>query len=41
MLKHGSVIRPTMYLASLYIKTAFYEARPRHVAEMIMTHTDG
>ena len=32
--RHGSVVRPTMYLASLDIKTASDEARPR-------THTDG
>ena len=28
MLKHGSVVRPTMYLASLDIKTAFDKAKP-------------
>ena len=33
MLKHGSVVRPTMYLAIMDIKTAFDEARPRHVAK--------
>ena len=33
MLKHGSVVRPTMYLASMDIKTAFDEARPRHAAK--------
>ena len=32
MLKHGSVIRPTMLMASLDIKTAFDEARPRQIA---------
>ena len=29
MMRHGSVVRPTMFLASLDIKTAFNEARPR------------
>ena len=38
MLKHGSVIRPTMLLASLDIKTAFGEARPRHVAKIVESH---
>ena len=38
MLKPGSVIRPTMCLASLDIKTAFDEARPRHVAESTENH---
>ena len=33
MLKHGSVVRPTMYLASMDIKTAFDWSRPRHVAK--------
>ena len=43
ILKHGSVVRPTMYLASLDIKTAFDEARLRHVAKITetTTHTDG
>ena len=27
MLRHGSVVRPTMYVASMDIKTAFDEAR--------------
>ena len=36
--KHGSVIRPTMCLASLDIKTAFDEARPCHVAESTKNH---
>ena len=42
MMNHGSVIRPTLCLASLDIKTAFDEARPRHVAKVrVMTHKDG
>ena len=44
MLKYGSVMRPTMCLASLDIKTAFDEAGPRHVAKKarkIMTDMDG
>ena len=35
MIQHGSVIRPTMFLASLDLKTAFDEARPRHVAQIM------
>ena len=38
MLKRGSVVRPTMYLASLDIKTAFDEARPKHVAKIMDNH---
>ena len=38
MLKLGSAVRPTMYLASLDIKTAFDEGRPRHVMESHDTH---
>ena len=38
MLKHGSVVRPTMFVASLDIKTAFDEARPRHVAKILESH---
>ena len=33
MLRHGSVVRPTMSFASMDIKAAFDEARPRHVAK--------
>ena len=33
MSKYGSVIRPTMFMASLDIKSAFHEARPRHLAK--------
>ena len=33
MLRHGSVVRPTMYVASMDIKRAFDEARPRHVVK--------
>ena len=35
MLKHGSAVRPTLYLANMDIKTAFDEARPRHVAKLM------
>ena len=38
MLKHGGEVRATMYLASLDIKTAFDEARPRHVAKIMESH---
>ena len=33
VMKHGTVVRQTMYLASLDIKTAFDEAKPKHVAK--------
>ena len=38
MLRHGSAVRPTMCLASLDIKTALHEARPRHVAKNMESH---
>ena len=38
MLKHGSAVRPTMYLASLDIKTAIDEAKPKHVAKTLNSH---
>ena len=38
MSKHGSVIRPTMFMASLDIKSAFDEARPRHIARILESH---
>ena len=38
MLEHGSVMRPTMFMASLDIKTAFDEARPRHIAKIMENH---
>ena len=34
MTKHGSVVRPTMFVASVDIKTAFEDARPQHVAKI-------
>ena len=37
-MKHGTVVRPTLYLASLDIKTAFDEARPKHVAKIMDSH---
>ena len=30
VMRHGTVVRPTMYLASLDVKTAFDEAKPKH-----------
>ena len=38
VLRHGSVVRPTVYLASLDIKTAFDEAKPKHVAQILDYH---
>ena len=38
MLKHGRVIRPTMYLASLDIKTAFDDVKPKHVEQIMDSH---
>ena len=35
---HGTVVRPTMYLASLDIKTAFDEAKAKHVAKIMENH---
>ena len=37
-MKHGTVVRPTMYMASLDIKTAFDEAKPKHVAKIMDSH---
>ena len=39
IMKHSSVKRPTMYLASMDIKTAFDVAKPKHIAN-IMEHHD-
>ena len=38
MLRHGSAVRSTMYLASMDIKTAFDEARTRHVPKNMESH---
>ena len=38
VMKHGTVLRPTMYMASLDIKTAFDEAKPKHVAQIMDSH---
>ena len=38
VMRHGTVARPTMYLASLDIKTAFDEAKPKHVARIMDNH---
>ena len=37
-MKHGTVVRPTMFLASLDIKTAFDEAKPKHVVRILQDH---
>ena len=42
VLRHGSAVRPTMYLASLDIKTAFNEGKPKwHKLWTAKIHTDG
>ena len=38
MMRPGSVVRPTMYLASMDIKTAFDVARPKHTAKIMDDH---
>ena len=38
MLRHGSVVRTTTYLANMDINTAFDEARARHVATFMESH---
>ena len=38
MMRHGRVIRPTMFEASLDIKTAFDEAKPSHIAKNMESH---
>ena len=38
VMKHQTVVRPTMYMASLDIKTAFDEAKPKHVAKIMDSH---
>ena len=35
VMKHGTIVRPTMYLANLDIKTAFDEAKPKRVAKLL------
>ena len=37
-MKHGTVVRPTLYLASLDKRTAFDEAGPKHVAKKMDSH---
>ena len=37
-MEHGTVVRPTMYMASLDIKTAFDEAKQKHVAKILDGH---
>ena len=38
VMKHGTVVRPTMYMGSLDIKSAFDEARPMHIARIMESH---
>ena len=38
VMKHGTVVRPTMYTASSDIETAFDEAKPKHVAKIFNGH---
>ena len=38
MIEHGSVFRPTMYVANMDIKTASDDARPRHIAKILEDH---
>ena len=38
VMKHGTVVKPTMYQARLDIKTAFDEAKPKHVAKILEGH---
>ena len=38
MMWHGSVMRPTLYLASMDIKTAFDVARPEHISKIMNIH---
>ena len=35
---HGTVVRPTMYMASLDIKTAVDDAKPKRVARVLDDH---
>ena len=37
-MEHGTVVRPSMYMASLDIRTAFDEAKPKHVARIMDNH---
>ena len=38
VMKRGTLVRSTLYLASLDIKTAFAEAKPKHVAKIKDSH---
>ena len=38
VMRHGAVVRPTKYLSSLDIQTAFDEAKPKHVAHILDSH---
>ena len=38
VMKHGTEVRQTMYTASSDIKTAFDEAKPKHVAQILDSH---
>ena len=37
-MKHGTVARPTTFMASLDTKTSFDEAKPKHVAKILDGH---
>ena len=38
-MRHGSVKRPTMFLASMDTRTPFDVARPKHIAKIMEDHT--
>ena len=38
VMKHGTEVRPTMYMASLDIMTVLDEAKPKHVAKILDSH---
>ena len=41
MMRHGIVIRPTMFLASMDLKTPFDVARSGHIAKLMEDHVRG
>ena len=38
VMKHGTVVRQTMYMARLDIRTAFDKAKPKHVTQILDSH---
>ena len=38
VMEHGTVVRPTMYMASLDPRTVFGEAKPKHEARILVDH---